>query len=181
MTIEFRGASRISGPEACASILLVGEMNPYGADPGYALYHEPERAAGRQLQHKILGIDARHWYLPMWRTNLCVGDWDGRDARRRAADLIEPQAPWSIVVMLGKKVGEAFKHAADLGDMAPAPFAIAYYGRLQLHPTASSTTLVSLPHPSLRNAAVWARPDAIDRARAVMREVSPAIPWGELG
>ena len=169
MTTEFRGATRIVGPDACREILLVGELNPYGSDPRYALYHEPKRAAGYQLQHKIFGIEARRWYLPMWRVNLCVGDWDGRDATRKARELAAPGAPWTTIVMLGVKVAKAFEHATGA---APAPFCDSMQDG---HPT-----LLSLPHPSLRNT-TWTNPNAIALARSSLRSVIPLIPWGEIG
>lgn len=170
MTEEHLGASRILGPDACRKILLCGELNPYGVDCRYALYHEPPRAAGGRLM-RIIGLQARQFYLPLWRTNLCTGDWNDRDAIRRAKVLLDVDVPWSVIVLLGVKVGKAFAHA---NGSAPSPFD---HQVVRIAP--SALTLVSLPHPSGRNAASWTVSN-IDRARNVMREVAPTIPWGEL-
>jgi hypothetical protein len=73
VTDEHLGATRIVGHEACSKILLVGETNPYGGDPRYALYNEPSNSAGGRLQRLIFGIGGRQWYLPMWRSTSASG------------------------------------------------------------------------------------------------------------
>lgn len=156
MTDTHCGASRIAGPDACSKILLVGEMNPYGADPRYALYNQPENSAGGRLQRLIFGIDGRRWYLPMWRVNLCVGSFDFDKAERRAAELAEP-APWTTIVLLGVKVATAF-------------------GRV---PVGGASVRLLIPHPSGRNASRWDA-EAIQRTRQRLSEIAPEIPWGEL-
>jgi hypothetical protein len=40
-------------------------------------------------------------------------------------------------------------------------------------------SLVSLPHPSGRNAALWT-PKARARAREILRELVPEVPWGSI-
>lgn len=177
MTESRHGASRITGPDECRQLLLVGELNPYGADPRYALYCEPRRSAGGRLQSQILSIGARTWYLPIWRVNLCTGDWDGRDAIRKAEELLDDTAPWRTIVMLGVKVQKAFGYATsasmpDNYDYRSVQSAVPFMRR--------PFTLVSLPHPSGRNAVAWTL-DNVYKARGVMREVAPVIPWGELG
>lgn len=170
MTEEHLGATRIAGPGACRSVLLCGESNPYGVDPRYALYHEPPRAAGGRLM-RIFGMQARQSYLPLWRTNLCSGDWDGRAAISRAKILLGIDVPWSVIVLLGVKVGKAFAYA---NGSAPEPF-----GHQAVRVAPHALTLVSLPHPSGRNAASWTASNVV-LARNVMREVAPEIPWGEI-
>lgn len=55
--------------------LLVGEQNPYGADPKFALYPYPENSAGGRLCFKVFGL-TRHEYLARFdRVNLCSGKW----------------------------------------------------------------------------------------------------------
>jgi hypothetical protein len=39
--------------------LLLGEANPYGGDPRYALYPEPEGSSGWRLCHMVMGLGAR--------------------------------------------------------------------------------------------------------------------------
>jgi hypothetical protein len=170
MTIEHLGATRIAGHDVCSKILLVGESNPYGSDPRYALYHEPPNAAGHRLQRRILGVDAREWYLPMWRTNLCTGDFSIDDATHRARELIAADAPWNVVVMLGRKVATAFA-------LPGSNFALRPFGNAVSVGFAKVFLTISLPHPSGRNSAIWTRP-AILRARALLAELAPGIPWG---
>lgn len=167
MTASHLGATRILGPDVCSRILLVGELNPYGARPEYALYHEPPNAAGGRLQRLIFGIEARRWYLPMWRTNLCVGAFDREDARTRAMELIG-EAPWSTIVLLGRQVQRAFgvTIADGFGELASV--------------VGPRRALICLPHPSGRNT-IWTDLANVDHARAVMRAAVPEIPWGQLG
>lgn len=173
MSEEHLGCHRIDGPEECRRLLLVGELNPYGSDARYALYHEPKSAAGFRLQSKILGVDARRWYLPIWRTNLCVGSWDRDEAKARAESLLAVPSPWSVVVLLGRKVADAFDRACAV---VPPNFEQAT--RVTLG-GALGQTLVSLPHPSGRSTA-WNDRENVARARAVMATVARGIPWGEL-
>lgn len=160
MSESHRGACRITGPDECRRILLVGELNPYGVALEYALYHQPGRSAGGRLQRLIFGIDARRWYLPMWRVNLCLGEWDGRNAVRKAAELAAPGAPWTTIVMLGVKVATAF----EVATVAMAE---------------DRPSTVSLPHPSGRNASAW-NAVSIAVVRSTMRAIDSVIPWGEL-
>jgi hypothetical protein len=175
------GATRTDGPEATNLVLIVGETNPYGADPDYALYHLPERAAGGRLQASIMGVSARHWYLPMWRTNLCTGAWDSGEAKDRAAVLLDSAAPWRTIIMLGKQVMRSFTFHTWQQAM---PFtSYASWRRSSNDDIAPDRdrmfTLVALPHPSGRNT-IWNTPKAVAQAREVLGEVIPGIPWGSL-
>jgi hypothetical protein len=71
-------------------------------------------------------------------------------------------------VLLGRKVTETFEHVA-LDDAPLVPFA-----NKQCCP---GMTLVSLPHPSGRNARAWS-PALQERARQLLRELAPEVPWG---
>ena len=80
-------------------------------------------------------------------------------ARERATELLVPLSPHPVIVMLGRKVTEAMGRAAMIdGDMVP----------FSTTGCCPGLTLVSLPHPSGRNAAQWT-PKARVRAREIMR------------
>jgi len=154
-----------------ARVLLLGECNPYFAghgDSSYALYCYPVGSAGNRLR-RILGLP-QHQYLALHRKNLCDGDWSKESAKRRAVELLDPllDPPWRVIVLLGRKVTETFEHVA-LSDEPLVPFST--------RGCCPGMTLVSLPHPSGRNAALW-QPKARDRARQILRELAPEVPWG---
>lgn len=169
-------ATRISGPDACRRVLLVGELNPYGPDPRYALYHEPANSAGGRLQRAILKVRARQTYLPLWRANLCVGTWDPDAAVVRAAALVgrpSGDRPWRVVVALGVSVARAFVAATHVRrlELIDGPVE-----------APSGVLLISLPHPSGRSYAWNGSPgqEVARRARELLRAVEPDVPWGEL-
>ena len=147
-------------------ILLVGEDNPYGSDPEFALYCYPPGCSGYRLR-RILGLP-QHQYLGLHRVNLCDGTWSAKRARERALELLDPHASWDVMVLLGRKVTETFEKVAL--DGAPlVPFST--------KTCCPGMTLVSLPHPSGRNL-VWNQPPARERARQILRELVPELPWG---
>jgi hypothetical protein len=147
-------------------VLLVGEDNPYGSDPEFALYCYPPGCAGYRLR-RILGLP-QHQYLALHRTNLCDEAWSKSRARQRALELLTPTAPWQVMVLLGRKVTETFEKVA----LAGAPL-VAFSTR----DCCPGMRLVSLPHPSGRNL-VWNQPWARIRAREILRELVPEMPWG---
>lgn len=149
-------------------VLLLGEQNPYGSNPEFALYCHPPGCAGYRFR-RILGLPEDQ-YLSLHRKNLCDGDWSKDQAKKRAFDLLSPAAPWRVIVLLGRKVTETFEKVA-LDDV---PF-VAFSTRA----CCPGMTLVSLPHPSGRNAALW-NPKARDRAREILRELVPELPWGSI-
>jgi len=155
----------VSEQEVCR-VVLIGEANPYGSAPEFALYCYPPGCAGYRLR-RILGLP-QHKYLAIHRTNLCPTDWSTREARRRAQLLVaDPSAPWRVLVMLGRKVADAFGYEK--------PFFT--------HDVATRTDgemhLVSLPHPSGRNT-VWNDGRLVTRAREILRELAPELPWGSI-
>ena len=149
-------------------VLLLGEQNPYGSNPEFALYCYPPGCSGHRL-HRILGLP-EHQYLALHRKNLCDGDWSKDQAKKRASELLDPSAPWRVMVLLGRKVTESFEKAACLD----APL-LAFSTRA----CCPGMMLVSLPHPSGRNAALW-NPKARDRTRQILRELVPELPWGSI-
>jgi len=89
--------------------LLVGEANPYGADPRYALFPHPERSAGYRLARLIMAMPSRQSYLDAFdRTNLCPERWSAPVARARAQEILAERGVWDCVVLLGSKVSGAF-------------------------------------------------------------------------
>jgi len=152
--------------ETSGRVLLLGEDNPWGSDPEFALYCYPPGCAGHRL-HRILGV-SEDQYLALHRKNLCDGTWGKDRAKQRAMELLAPTVPWNVIVLLGRKVTETFEKVAL--DGAPlVPFASKAYRQ--------NMTLVSLPHPSGRNSAAW-QPAARARARAILCKLVPEIPWG---
>ena len=154
----------------CRRVLLVGEMNPYGTAPTFALWDEPADASGARLR-QILGLRS-DTYRALHRANLCAGRWELPVARGRASRLVacDPSRPWEVVVMLGRKVASAFRYR---GAFFSAQYPSAAPG-LQGRP---EPTLVSLPHPS-GLCRLWNEPSAAQAARSLLRKVAPDVHWG---
>ena len=150
------------------TVALVGEDNPLSTDPEFALYPSPDGCSGHRLM-KILGLPEDQ-YLALHRTNLCSREsFSMKEARRRAELLCtDPSAPWRVVVMLGRKVADAFGYEMDFFTHGIEPKTAAW---------TRPVTLVSLPHPSGRNSPIW-NAQARQRAREILRELSPEISWG---
>ena len=127
--------------------LLVGEANPYGADPRFALYPEPRGASGDRLCRKVMGLSGGAYMARFDRVNLCTGKWSKPEAVARAQELLA--GPHQTYVLLGAKVRAAF-----LG--APCTTGIAKL---------KDKTLVCIPHPSGLCRA-WGDPAEIPRVRA---------------
>jgi hypothetical protein len=146
-------------------IVIVGEVNPISMDPRYALYDEPVGSAGGRLRRIILGLPRRMYFdaAVFERGNLCTGAWSAPAARARAVAVLE-HWPDATILMLGRKVATAFARAA--GAPVVAPFT-------------RDGRLVSIPHPSglCRD---WYAAGAVDRARMLLAEAHPEIPWGSL-
>ena len=149
-------------------VLLLGEDNPYGSDPEFALYCYPVGCAGYRLR-RILGLP-QHQYLALHRKNLCDGSWSKERAKERAFELLSPESPWKVIVLLGRKVTETFEKVTLDAPLVPFSTRVCCPGM----------TLVSLPHPSGRNAASWSSPKLHDRARQILRELAPELPWGSI-
>lgn len=132
--------------------LLVGESNPYGSDPKYALYPWPEQSAGARLCHKILGLQRLEYLERFDRVNLCAHRWNTSEARVHAQKIIEQGRRY--VVLFGVKVTGAFGL-----DFRPTFRVVDHCG----------TWLVVLPHPSGLSRE-WHEPGAFERARALLCE-----------
>lgn len=134
--------------------LLVGESNPYGGDPYYALYPAPDGCAGHRLCCLILGMRRKDYLEHFDRTNLCEGPWSMREARRRAEETSVPVG--RVKILLGSKVAKA--HGLPFLPFTYSPLA-AY---------------VVLPHPS-GLCRLWNEPGAFERARKLVAEACPDI------
>jgi len=149
----------VSEYQPCWRVLLVGETNPYGSSPAFALFHLPRHASGNRLREH-LGLNDGH-YEQIMKANLCTGKWGMRAARVEAAKLEDLQH-LETIVMLGTKVKTAF----GLNNL---PF----FRAVQI----LEHTYVSLPHPSGLNR-LWNDPLARYQARDVLKQHVPEVPWG---
>jgi len=138
--------------------LLVGEDNPYGKDPRYALFPYPNNSAGARLARLVLAMPSRGEYLKRFdRVNLCASKWSVPIAREKAREIgLEPGR--THVVLLGSKVATAFGFAFE-------PFKVAQSGPRHM----AMKTYVILPHPS-GLCRLWNEPQAFERARAALTE-----------
>jgi hypothetical protein len=152
-------------------VLLVGELNPYGDEPGDALAPWPTHASGARLM-RILGLSLDS-YLALDRMNLCAGSWDGAAAKRHAELILDTIEPGRVVVMLGKKVAAAFTY--KLGAFTARDLVVDEAVDRRRFPdhagTVRARTLVHLPHPSGLNHA-WNDKHAAPRAAELVRRVA---------
>lgn len=135
-------------------VLLVGESNPYGADPRFALYPEPPGCAGARLC-AILGMTDREYLRTFDRWNLCTLVWSNRSGRQAALRLTAGSR-----VLLGARVAAA--HGVPF-----APFTM--QGPCGPGVCACGRWLI-LPHPSGRSR-LWDAPGAADRARLLVLDL----------
>lgn len=163
-------------------VVLVGESNPYGSDPQYALHPGPPGCSGHRLM-QIVGLGEDD-YLSIARVNLCDGRWSIRDARSRAVELWSEvldrcggDEPRPTVVMLGVKVAEAFSRVVtrDGTFRSIDPWDVLLAGD-------GAVTFVSLPHPSglsrAWNANMWGVGGTVERARGLLSCAAPHVQWG---
>lgn len=129
-------------------VTLVGECNPHGADPYYALYPAPDGCSGHRLCCLILGMRRRDYLEAFGRTDLCAGQWSARVARSEAEQLS------GRLILLGSKVTSAFG--------------------LEFRPFGVQGDRLVLPHPS-GLCRLWSEPGAIDAARKAVAEFVPQI------
>ena len=153
-------------------VLLVGEVNPLGSDPRHALYHLPRTSSGNRLRC-ILGLTDLEYHRLLDKVNLCVGKWSTKQAAVLLAELVLRNSTGrGVVVLLGARVRAAARRMIKL---ASAPdLRVEFFTRVTL---GSGVVLVSLPHPS-GLCRLWNEPGAPARARALLREVAPQVPWG---
>jgi hypothetical protein len=148
--------------------VLVGESNPYGSDPYYALYPDPPGCAGERLCKKIMKLDQDEYLERFERVNLCEGKWSMIIARSRVIELLhQHEGPF---VLLGTKVFEAFSRRlfeikSQTVFSAMSTTFVAAEGGIRRKPF----TFVRIPHPSGLNR-MWGEAGSYQRAHDLLRE-----------
>lgn len=148
-----------SGPR----VWLIGEHNPYGADPSYALYPLPPHAAGGRLA-RVLGMQVTGYLRAFVRRNLLsVAKWSVPLARAAADQVLLEHPVDDRLVLLGSRVAAAFgcpfrEHLCEVrrlpvGTLAP-----------------QERQVVVVPHPSGLSRA-WNDPETAPRVRAAVEEL----------
>lgn len=182
-THEHLGAWRYDPDNQPCDVLLVGEDNPQSSNPSDALYPYPVHCAGWNFAENIANVGTGH-QLATWRTNLCAGRWAAKEARARARALVVTEGvPWRVIVMLGRKVADAFRYANPTTSIPTIekfePFTVTRIIH-RVNPSPAPTkadldwiALVSLPHPSGR-CRDWNNPANVHRARALLASVAPS-------
>lgn len=136
-------------------ILIVGESNPYGDDPEFALYPLPEYASGGRLA-RILGLSRTEYLRRHDRVNLCTGTWSIKAAEQRALALHAERPAGTGIVLCGAKVALAFRRAGAYTPAEFLPLSRAEHG---------GRHYLVLPHPSGLCRA-WGVPGTVEAARA---------------
>ena len=129
-------------------VLIVGEDNPYGADPEMALYHRPRNAWGNRLREILELTDVE--YSKIKKVNLCEGKWRIRDARFAAAELRVEE--WDLIILCGRKASTAWGFKEK--DLPSLFFA-------------DERQYFLMPHPSGLNR-YWGDPESKDRVRFML-------------
>lgn len=138
-------------------IMFVGESNPYGGDPFFALYPLPARAAGARLC-TILHLRRGHYLRCYERANLLSGEKWSIGVAREAASVLLRASGSRRLVLLGARVSAAFGIPYLPFNARPVPS----------HP---KVIALVLPHPSGR-CRTWNDPKARSLARRVFRGFS---------
>lgn len=156
--------------------IIVGESNPYGADPHFALYPEPDGCAGWRLCYKVMGLRRGTYMSSFERVNLLQGPkWSAPRAREAAGELLMNSG--SLVwILLGRKVSEAFHFLGHRPPECREWISIPLAERILNFPNRSA---VLLPHPSGRCRA-WQDPTMVKTCRELLRKALPGISFGEV-
>lgn len=136
--------------------ILVGESNPYGGDPAFALYPAPDGCSGHRLATLILGMSRKDYLDSFERVNLCVGKWSIGAARERVCELRRGDS--LRFVLCGRKVSDAF-------GVTFAPHNAFWCG---------GDHFAVIPHPS-GLCRLWNEPRAFEKARSAVLIVAPEL------
>lgn len=139
-------------------VTLVGEHNPYGQDPRYALYPRPTNSAGGRLC-KVLGMSALGYINQFHRRNLLdTLKWSAPRARAAALDVQRAAEDGDALVLLGSRVSAAF-------GVEFVPLYSAWF-------TGTRVRLLVIPHPSGRSR-LWNEAGMAVRVRAAVEALTP--------
>lgn len=136
-------------------ITLVGECNPYGGDPQFALYPAPDGCSGHRLCCLILGMGRKDYLETFERVNLCVDKWSLPAARASATNIILERLGHCRLILLGSKVCQAF-------GVPFVPFTVA------------DEIMLRLPHPS-GLCRLWDEAGAVQKARSAVAAFAPEM------
>lgn len=145
---------------------IIGEANPYGADPYFAMYPDPPQSAGGRLCFKILGMTEEAYLESFERHNLCPMRWSAAAARDGVAR-IRARSMGAPTILLGAKVAKAFGYEFR-------PWSLyAMYGAERSAGCPWHTLI--LPHPS-GLCRLWSTvPGAIQRTREDVARLCPHL------
>lgn len=144
-------------------VWLIGESNPYGDDPEFALYPRPAHATGGRLA-RVLGMDDGEYLGTFERRNLLVGDrWSFPRARNAADEILMVHPEGDKLVLLGAKVAEAFYVAFRVNLCLPRQIPVGYR-------TSRIRDTLVIPHPSGRSREMN-KPGMAARVRAAVEEL----------
>jgi hypothetical protein len=151
-------------------VFLVGEHNPYGADPAFALYPLPEHASGGRLA-RVLGLSADEYLRAFERRNLLAARrWSVPAAREAASAFRAELRDGDSLVLLGARVAKAFGYPFE----PLAEHRVFADGRgsadLEVRLGEVGVRFLILPHPSELSRA-WDDPTVPPRARAAVRRL----------
>jgi hypothetical protein len=111
---------------------------------------------------RVLGLPMQQ-YADLRSKVMCPpGLWTKKEARRQAVRLVEHPSAWRVIVMLGRRTSLAFCYERPCFS----------YDVSLLN---SGVQLVSLPKLDSRE---WNDHRLVRRARQILREVIPSLPWG---
>lgn len=155
-------------------VWIIGESNPYQADPEdglrFAMYPDPPESAGGRFCDLILGMHRRDYIRAFMRRNVLHERWSAPLAREAAACLSWEFAPGDVVLLLGQKVQAAFfperEFRAAAESLTPGPFAAS-----EARP---DVRWVFLPHPSGRNP-YWNRYISYSEVRRTVAVAAPHL------
>jgi hypothetical protein len=164
----------VAGALPVCKVLLVGELNPHGADPRLVLYHLPRHSSGNRLR-LILGLTDLEYHRLLDRVNLCDGRWSAGAARERLTALVDARAPGGVVVLLGARVRATARRLVR--DTFGVDFKMDFFSVVDAWSGPRHRRLVYLPHPSGLNR-LWNEPGSVTRARRLLAEVAPWVHWG---
>lgn len=143
-------------------VFLIGEHNPYGSDPRFALYPEPTHSAGGRLC-RLLGMQSGAYLHAFERRNLLtLARWSVPAAREAANRVRAELREGDALVLLGARVSSAFGY----------PFAPLAEHRGLVHGAVGYEVLV-IPHPSGLSRA-WNDPAMGPRVRAAVEALRAA-------